>query len=252
MAILPISSVSARQNRSSMVTFSGKSEEDSSKIERLPKASAAKAVPVIVLMAMNPGLLNSSGIAKATTLEAEPLTTVMAEASKAHKTGGATYVMNPSEHIETDGLTPGQQNYFRIRQKDIVYFKKTGDGGVLVFEKLNDPKKVHFVHYLPGDKDFKGGYYDGLMARVLVYHDIGKEKEYCGILTRKYVEDSNSPKGGYYLDKEYRLCDDVANDLIHFVTDDSEFVNNANFKWMSTDSEGLLPSEKVEPKNYPY
>ena len=77
MAILPISSVSARQNRSSMVNFSGRNEEDSSKVERLPKASAAKAVPVIVLMAMNPGLLNSSGIAKATTLEAEPLTTVM-------------------------------------------------------------------------------------------------------------------------------------------------------------------------------
>ena len=253
MAIVPINGISVRQNHSNMVSFSGRNEDERPSMDRrLPKASAAKAVPVIVLMAMNPGLLNTSGIAKAAPLETEALTEMVAENNKVSDIDEATYVMDMAAPETLSNLTPGQRKYLQYRAKDIIYKKNAGNGGVLVFEKLLNSKDARFINYLPGDSNYDGSIIKTPMVTLLVYHNLGKDKEYCGVLTRLYVKDSSLPKGGYYLDKEYRITDEVANDLIHLVTDDSEFKNTAKLKWLETTSPNLLPTEKIEPKDYPF
>lgn len=252
MAIAPINGISVRQNHSNMVNFSGRNEEKPSLDTRLPKASAAKAVPVIVLMAMNPGLLNTASMAKAAPLETEALTEMVAENNRVADIDEATYVMGMSGAESLSNLTPGQRTYLKVHAKSIIYKKDAGNGGILVFEKLTKPDEAKFINYLPGDRNYSGLNSETPMVRLLIYHNIGKDKEYCGVLTRAYVKDASHPKGGYYLDKEYRITDDVANDLIHLVTDDSEFKNTAKLKWLETTSPNLLPTEKIEPKEYSF
>ena len=252
MAIVPINGISVRQNHSNMVTFSGRNEEKSSLDTRLPKASAAKAIPVIVLMAMNPSLLNTASMAKAAPLETEALTEIVAENNRVSDVDESTYVMGMSGAESLSNLTPGQRKYLNARNKYIVYKKDAGNGGILVFEKLIKPDEAKFIKYLPGDSNYEGNMFETPTVRLLIYHNIGKDKEYCGVLTRVRVKDPNHPNGEYFLDKEYRIVDEVANDLIHLVTDDSEFKNTANLKWLETTSPDLLPTEKVDPKDSPY
>ncbi len=252
MAIVPINGVSVRKNHSNMVNFSGRNEEKPSLDTRLPKASAAKAVPVIVLMAMNPGLLNTASAVSSAPLETEALTEMVAENNRVSDVDESTYVMGMSGAQSLNNLTPGQRTYLKVHAKDIIYKKDAGNGGILVFEKLLKDDEAKFINYLPGDSNYDGSLSATPMVRLLIYHNIGKDKEYCGVLTRAYVKDPSYPKGGYYLDKEYRITDDVANDLIHLVTDDSEFKNTAKLKWLETTSPNLLPSEKIEPKDYPF
>lgn len=252
MAIVPINGISVRQNHSNMVNFSGRNEEKTSLDTRLPRASAAKAVPVIVLMTMNPGLLNTASAVKSAPLETEALTEMVAENNRVSDVDEATYVMNMSDNESLSQVTPGQRKYLNARTEDIVYKKDAGNGGILVFEKLVNPKEARFIKYLPGDSNYKGNIFETPTVRLLIYHNIGKDKEYCGVLTRVRVKDPNHPKGEYFLDKEYRIADEVANDLIDLVTDGSEFKNAAKLKWLETTSADLLPTEKIEPKEYSF
>lgn len=250
MAIVPINGISVRQNHSNMVNFSGRNEEKPSLDTRLPKASAVKTVPVIVLMAMNPGLLNTASAVKAAPLETGALTEMVAENNRISDVDEATYVMGMSGTESVSNLTSGQRKYLKLRANSIVYKKDAGNGAILVFEKLTKPDEAKFIKYLPGDSNYEGNVFETPTVRLLIYHNIGKDKEYCGVLTRTYVKDSNHPKGGYYLDKEYRIADEAANDLIHLVTDDSEFQNTAKLKWLETTSTDLFAPEKIEPKDY--
>ena len=62
MAILPINSISVMKNQRNLISFSGNGREDEEKrkdkFSQKAKMSAAS-VPVVVLMAMSPSLLNA-------------------------------------------------------------------------------------------------------------------------------------------------------------------------------------------------
>lgn len=249
MAIVPINGISVRQNHRSMINFGSKKSDSGEAVPQ--RTNSAMSVPVVVLMALSPSLLNAGGITNSAPLDAKALTEMAAE-SRVPEAEGATYIMDMAAPASVNNLTPGQRNYLRAQGDDVIYKKDAGNGAILVFEKLTKPNEVRFIKYLPGNSQYSGKKTETPSVTMLVYHDIGKDKEYCGVMTRVWVRDDDHPKGGYYLDKEYRIPDETANDLIALVTSGSEFVNKAGFKWMNTTDADLLPTKKVEPRDYEF
>ena len=78
------------------------------------------------------------------------------------------------------------------------------------------------------------------MVTKVVYHNIGKDKEYCGIIVH---EDQH--KDGKYVATyiaEYKIPDNIANTLLAFITDNSKFKNKTPIGYAETnDTKCLFP-----------
>lgn len=96
MNISPVSSVSFKSNRTN---FTSRNDTEGSPVKELRLASRAKAAPVIVLMAMNPSLLNAATLQNINADEfAEPK--VYVTKSNAAKNNVPTYVWGSEEVVE--------------------------------------------------------------------------------------------------------------------------------------------------------
>lgn len=226
MAILPISSVSARQNRSSMVSFSGKSEEDSSKIERLPKASAAKAVPVIVLMAMNPSLLNAKEPMKIVPMETGLNKEVLAQLPS-EEIPDSTYMSTVSDyHKNIPGI--GQWKYLR-NHKILMHHIAQGNGTkyhMLFTTGPGDKNSVTSIYFIrDGAKGSDDKTAHPPVVAKFYYHNLGPEKEFCSVKVIESIVDDNGRKNGTMI-RQIKIDDDTANKIISLMAGEYPWKDN--------------------------
>lgn len=226
MAILPVSS--AVLNNNNMVSFNGRKKKQSSEesAPRSNKVSSLATVPVVVLMAMSPAMLNgkqSLAIMPDNTLN---LTEVPADNTKNVDATYENFQVQQNKDKLKD-MVIGDPLYSRPitiegKKYTLCYAgkdeKKDGSG---------TKKYVEDVYFIPeGYKQQIKDRYDRLnepnTLEYLIYHDLGEDKEFVGAAVVS-IECDPDGTNRRVVRQELRLADDDANQLIRLRVGKTEF-----------------------------
>jgi hypothetical protein len=226
MAIVPISSVKPDKNHSDMVSFGHrKNDKRGNQNRALPSGTnTMKAIPVVVLMAMNPSLLNAKQPVMALPVNSENMTEMYVPSNPKSE---ATYIMAPEEMPQSSNTVGGGN----INADDVQYqqrFTSNGKNYTMYFIDIgkssrNEKNLVSSIRFVPDG--YRQKYDDGLQVNTppqflhLMYHDLGDDnKSFAGAFTRE--KDNN----GDFITREIRLPDDVANKIVYLLTNHLDLV----------------------------
>ena len=248
MAILPVSSVDF--NARSNVSFARKNDSEGAPADRGMTAPLGKTVPVIVLMAMNPALLNSAAtMNNLQAKEGKPEEITMVVPVNEPEVDAATFVMHPEAVKDVQNVKKAPYGWEIFELDDIVdsYHGKNALGSfdmVYTNNRIDESGSISDVYIVQKSRDIpaKSAFHPPKVFK-LMYHNIGKDKEFCGVITKEDLLDEN----GQYIsgiEKEIRLDDDTAQKLIDLVTNHSKWKNNTFIKICETKSERLFPTTK--------
>jgi hypothetical protein len=87
---------------------------------------------------------------------------------------------------------------------------------------------------------------DPPMVKQLAYHNIGKDKEFCGVILERDVLEEESGKFKGTIRNEMRLPDEVAQKIVDVITDYSRFKNKTNLKIREVNFADLIPTRLFE------
>lgn len=187
-------------------------------------------VPVIVLMAMSP--LNTAG---ADTPEKDlPVTAQIVATMPDNKAESPVYVLTPKAQ-ETQQA--GERKWIANDEK-VVYSKPfTNDRGQkytmeFVQDRNGEISSIFFVppNYKCRLVEDRYTYTNPPEFHQLVYHNTGdKNTEFAGAITLSLACDENGQNPTSFK-REIKLPDDVANDIIHLMTDESRFKATSTLK----------------------
>lgn len=198
---------------------------------RAPSSMLTK-VPVIVMLAMNPATLNSAIPMIPENDNPNRIIMLAPETNAAEK---SSYVISPE--MQQSNTPPFGWACFKFgkvqysakalidmhQNMDIVYYNPSHGN--------NEVKGIYLV-----DPDRKGS--NNLSAHPpeinkIIYHDIGKENEYCSVMTRGDLLNSEGHLAGSTY-REMRIDDDTANKLLAFLLNKTEFENATNIEFVTT------------------
>lgn len=203
-----------------------------------------KSVPVIVMLAMNPALLNSDAVAKTIQMDSENPIEVVYNLS--------TEAPEAPQQAQRGGFVRPETNYVRPEVRQFAMdFKAEGKNWTMYY--VDEAKKIHDnknyvtdIYLVPQDYEprvvIKSDLNCPPKVQKIVYHDIGAN-EFIGVVVTdfKFV---NGRK--ITTTREMRVPDEVGNELTALISSEtnlkpySKFVNNFEI----VKSADLLP--KVE------
>lgn len=232
------------------VNFAGrnsrKNDSDSLPVEYNRSSNNLAKVPVIVLIAMSPVMMNAK----------TPVTN-LSEMDEAKTEMVAPIPIDSEELDEATTIAPDFSNPQNAQKKapfgvtsllgQKIYhydtFMKDGKKHYIVYSGISNGDYVSWVSVFPegfdGVKEKKQLPY----VRELVYHDLGKGKEYCGIIviTHQILKNGKSKT----IKEEVRIPNEVAQNLIDFMAGDTEMKNMSSISYSKTKSPNLRQT-KVE------
>jgi hypothetical protein len=240
MAILPVSSVDfkARSN----VSFARKNDSEGAPADRGMTAPLGKTVPVIVLMAMNPALLNSAATMSNLQGEEEnPNLITMAEPAQNFEIDDATYVMQPKVE-EVQQNYPLNVAYFSQDAKiqQIIPCTESGVKGNIVFAKSSTRGKdeeVQDVYIIRHNYKSKALHGKPPWIVSLNYHNLGGEKDFMGVRVIEQFSD------GSYQEREVRLDDDSAQQIVNLLIGKTKWANKTGIGYSETNSPELMRAQ---------
>lgn len=173
-------------------------------------------VPVVVLMAMSPAMLN-----------ANPGVDGLQQSDD-----GRSVVMKNEQF----------SRYETIR--NIESFEINGQKKYMVFAatKSSRPDVVLVVHIVTANNKNIKGYLPEV--EELIYHDLGSpKKNFCSV--KIYYDLGKNTKGYHtHLIRDERIPDEVANNLLAFLANDTQYKNETRIIATKTKSAALQPDEK--------
>lgn len=260
MAISPISNVSVSRIHKN-TSFVGRNNKDldndmeGQEFQR-PRSNKFASVPVAVLIAMTPSMVNGTEPIKAIPLDNQAVTELM-EATSASKNSAevSTYVMG----LEQSSLTP-YDSY--MKDANILHSVPTTINGnkaaTLTFESFAKDSKntVNFVSLVPKDLTNTAkrvsqyfDHDDAPTVRQLVYHNLGGNgsgDDFCSVRTRQRLYDKDGKQ--YYMDRDVRITDDAANAIIDLLAGDTKFKNNTSIEFIETKSSVMKSTTVIDPE----
>ena len=180
----------------------------------------AKAVPVIVLMAMNPSLLN-------------------ADLPKTEYNPNTIEITTPEtvQNLEKTYMLSTQQQKSKLPRclsdDRVIYkkrFKAEGQNWTMYYTNVNKNTQKNYVMSVYLVPDSYRQIYDGdyelnttPIIHHLVYHKTGPETEFIGAVTKEITADNHKLKS---VTREMRLPDEIANELTALLSEETEFIPN--------------------------
>lgn len=203
-------------------------------------------VPVIVLLAMNPATLNSKIPTMPETDNPNKVVMLAPETKSAEK---STYVISPGLQETQQKKPPYGWGYFRFGKiqhtsnividgkynRDLVFYTPAlmkSKGNVVGEVFIVDPNKPGGHSITPHPPKIKR----------IIYHDIGKDKEFCSVKTEEFLVDDSGNSIGY-ADRELRIDDDSANKLMALTLNKLEWKDATHIDFIVTKTADL-----AEPK----
>ncbi|CCX62825.1 unknown [Bacteroides sp. CAG:598] len=245
MIRMTVSGLDAGFGTNSYVNFVGQNsrknngDTEGSPVEYNRRSNNLVKVPVIVLMAMLPAMMNAktpvTNLSETNGAKTEMVAPILIDSEELDEmTTIAPYFSNP-QNAQTKapfGVTSllGQKIYHYDT------FMKDGKKHYIVYSSIRTPDYVDKVSVFPEGFPNKSGV---LLPWVeeLVYHNLGKGKEYCGIIVRSVNKLQNGRYKTTY--EEVRLPNEVAQNLIDLLADDSTMKNATSIKYSKTKSPNL-------------
>ncbi len=247
MAILPVSA--AELNKKNNINFGKRRREIEEEYISSPKSSnIAKKVPIMVLMAMNPTLLNSQATLPAMAEENPDMIEVVA---KPHYKN-----LDLSGIAEFEQTQNKQNNYpygwAYFRNSRILYEKKAKGNEapytmVYSANKLSGQNQVYHVHLI---EDGAGGSNRATdhppEITKIIYHDLGDADEYCGAYVYEDIADKTGNKHIGTMWSEIRLDHNSAQDLINLITNHTKWENKTGIKFERTTNPNVIPPKLIK------
>lgn len=252
MIRMTVSGLDAGFGANSYVNFAGQNsrknngDTEASPVEYNRRSNNLAKVLVIVLMAMLPAMMNAK----------TPITD-LSETNGAKTEMVAPILIDSEELDEMTTIAPDFSNPQNVKTKapfgvtDLLghkihhadTFMKNGKKYYIVYSGINNADYVDKVSVFP--EGYNGVKEGKLLPRVtkLVYHDLGKGKEYCGII----VISTQKLKNGDFkrTTEEVRLPDNCAQILIDLLANYSKMKNRTSIEYSETKSPQLRQT-KVE------
>ena len=231
------------------VNFAGrnsrKNNSDSLPVEYNRSSNNLAKVPVIVLIAMSPVMMNAK----------TPITD-LSETNEAKTEMVAPILIDSEELDEMTTIAPDFSNPQNVQTKAPfgvaeligrkIYkaesFVNNGQKYYIVYSGRQNSKIVNRVTVFPeGFRNENGKLLP--VVHELIYHDLGKCKEFCGVLvfSNTVLKNGDSKK----TIEEIRLPNEVAQNLIDFMAGDTEMKNMSSISYSKTKSPNLRQT-KVE------
>ena len=244
MAVLPVSSLSFKSNHTSLENVNPMTEADFT--PEVPKSHKGASVPVIVLMAMSPALMNNAA-EKMKAAEWENNTDKIEVVAKTPQNSidtDKTYVMSPiNPEVEAvNGDYPFGWYYFKHyavkfsppatvngKKYDLVFadnYSSTRNCAASVFLIERGSKNDKF-ETPPRIKEF-------------IYHDIGNDQEFCSVKVLTEIYDDDENELGYKI-SHVRLDDSSAQVMIDFLTGNKDTKNYTGIKYYRVNNSKLDP-----------
>jgi hypothetical protein len=215
-------------------------------VESSNKASDLAKVPVIVLLTMNPATLNSAIPVMPETDNPNNIVMLAPEQKSVDKN---TYVIAPELQDIQQINPPYGWEHFRFGKiqhssnvvvdgkynRDLVFYTPVSmkrQGNVVGEVFIVDPNKPggHLITPHPPK------------IEKIIYHDIGKDKEFCSVKTVEFLVDDSGNSTGY-ADRELRIDDDSANKLMALTLNKLEWKDATHIDFIVTKTADL-----AEPK----
>lgn len=248
MAIAPVSSISFRNNTS--VNFGSRHNNDSEGQEYTP--SQRKGVtdlgkmPVVVLLAMTPALSEAKMPENHSAGIIPPATEVIYEDPEENEDNFLIYMPKMSNTEQTRS----PYGWKSLEGLHINYAKKFKAGGheynMLFTSNHNDSEVNEIFIFDVNSNGTKHIAQDPPMVKQVVYHNIGKDKEFCGVILERDILEQESGKYKGTIRSEMRLPDDVAQDIVDLITNYSKFQDKTNVKIKEVNTANLLPTKLYE------
>lgn len=247
MVIAPVNSVNFKNNYASL-NFGSRKNNDTEGQEFNPSqrrnTTDLSKMPVVVLLAMTPALSeakvpeNYANIIPITTNYTKPEQDV------------STYARFPETQETPQSKAPfGYQGLRNDAVKLLHDFKINGVNCHLILTSTGANKSTNIVDYAYIIYDNKKP--DPRIMQSppeitkLVYHNIGKDKEFCGVIIDEDII-GNDDKYKGTIRKEVRLDDNTAQILIDLITGYSKFKNESTIKLEEVKTPQMHPVKVYE------
>lgn len=183
-----------------------------------------RACAVVAFVAMSSATLNSAEPVKVLPIDAEQLTEILATPNQEKEVSTINFHQAPSRLKEF--LGDDRVLYKKSFVSDGIKYTMYYSNGTL-FNPANRENFVTDVIFVPSDYDYVlNEDVKPPWLTKLIYHDLGPDKEFIGANIRytKEVPDEYYGTQSAYHEKEIRLPDEIANEIIDMVAGDTKFV----------------------------
>ncbi len=221
-------------------------DTEGSPVEYNRRSNNLAKVPVIVLMAMLPAMMNAK----------TPITD-LSETNGAKTEMVAPILIDSEELDEMTTIAPDFSNPQNAQTKapfgvtsllghkihHYDTFMNNGKKHYIVYSGISNADYVNKVSVFPEGFDSVKEKKLLPYVRELVYHDLGKGKEYCGIIviTHQILKNGKSKT----IKEEVRIPDNCAQTLIDLLANYSKMENSTSIKYSETKSAQLRPTVEM-------
>lgn len=244
MVIMPVNGIDTGSSVNKYTSFGHKrnNTDDVPDVRENRGSNNLAKVPVVVLMAMSPAMLNAN---HPSAIEAEtPAKTEMVAAPSKLDTEAldkltAAYPGVDGLQQSDDGRSVVMKNKgFRDSYSiaHIESFTINGQKKYLVFASIKGTNNVVEIFIVPANNTKTTGSLP-TMSR-LFYHDLGEGKEFCSVLVY-YDEGRKSDGKIHHVYRDERIPDDTANSIIDLLVGDTQYKDRTTIKVIRTKSAKL-------------
>jgi len=208
-------------------------------------STAVKAVPVVVLMAMNPSLLN----AKTPETIINPNNIVMITPNQEIEAEKSTYVIAPEiEQIQQGTPFHGWEIFKAEKIKYSKNIVSRGAAYTVVYTNYRNPKnnkEINNIYFVPRSDSpniKKGAAYHPPEVQELIIHDLPNGKQFSTVRTYEDVMDKNGNPVAFR-EKEIYIDDDTAQHIYDLLYGDSKYtpwINKTYITYRITDSSAVM------------
>lgn len=245
MSIMAVSGVKLTNNAYNTVFTGKRRNTENEVVQRDGGSNAMKRVPVVVMLAMSPAMLNSSVPEQYMPMNAQELTEVVAQI--------------PAEDAATIDFAQVQQTkqspfpkiaYFNERSsvfiKDVVSATGNKVPVKIVLTGYNPGKDVDIVHYI--EDDYEDADENSIPPWIyeLVYHDLGSDKEFLGAKIKQNFYDPKTGKYKSAMIREVRLDDVSAQYLLDLTTGDTKWTDKSRIAFSITKDSNKMPTKVLD------
>lgn len=243
MAVLPINEVSVRKNYNNATSFGAKKRNHSEENPMQKKSAASKmAVPVIVLMAMNPSLLNAEEPIKFMPANNIDATELLAyQPAKAE----AAPVLSLDSETHNHSHLPFYSEYLKTASIKTTR-KMLGNGAeyhaVLTNSLMHDKSNnVENVYVIKNGYSCKNQEEHPPVVTELIYHNTNDGKEFCAVkVIEPIIDHAKNDENCGTMIREIKLDDESAQFIIDFMAGDTKWNNKTYIKFSETSSPRIM------------
>ena len=247
MAVLPISAEKI-DSRNNGVNFTGiRKNKYSSEINNdSARSNDLAKVPVVLMIAMSPAMMNGKTPIQYMPLDEGNMTEMFEQAPV--EVNDRTYVARPEEFQQSYPLGVAYFDDLRIQQVKPAIGNGVKANLVLTAYKPNKNKNnVDQVYYVEHSFRYNNKLIEPPLVQELIYHNLGSDKEYLGILIKKKIyPNETSPKVTKVVYSEVKLDDESAQFLLDFQAGSTRWNDRTGIKFTETTRPNVKSPEIIK------